>query len=52
MAANLYASWKVFKVAEWLEVPVFGSFHNRPAQLASLLLINTGLLAVLAIIKE
>jgi regulator of protease activity HflC (stomatin/prohibitin superfamily) len=52
MAANLYASWKVFKVAEWMEVPVFGSFHNGPAQLASLLLINTGLLAVLVIIKE
>ena len=52
LLANIWAGWKILKVAEALEIPLLGSVHNGPMQLAALLLINCVVITLLAAAKE
>ncbi len=49
---NIWACWKILKVAEVLEVPLLGSVHNGPMQLAGLLLTNCIIIILLAAATE
>ena len=52
LLVNLYAAWKINQIAEWVEVPLFGSFYSGPAQLTTLLLLNCGVVLLLLIFHE
>ncbi len=52
LLVNIWAGWKILKVAEVLEIPLLGSVHNGPMQLAALLLINCVVITLLAAAKE
>jgi hypothetical protein len=52
LLVNIWAGWKILKVAEALEIPLLGSVHNGPMQLAGLLLINCVVITLLAAAKE
>lgn len=50
-AANLFAAWRIFQLAQLLEIPLIGSLHGGPEQLAILLLVNTGAVLWLLALK-
>lgn len=52
LLADLWAGWKIIRIAKFLEVPLLGSVHNGPAQLAGLLLINCLVIVLLTAAKE
>ena len=52
LLVNIWAGWKILRVAEALEIPLLGSVHNGPMQLAGLLLINCVVITLLAAAKE
>jgi len=49
---NIWAGWRIFRIAEALEIPLLGSVHDGPIQLASLLLINCVVITLLTVVKE
>ncbi len=51
LLANIWAGWKILKVAEALDIPLLGSVHDGPMQLAGLLLINCIIITLLAATK-
>lgn len=52
LLVNIFAGWKVLKVAESLEIPLLGSVDDGPAQLAALLFINCMVLTLLTISRR
>lgn len=52
LLCNIWVGWKILKVAEALDIPLLGSVHNGPIQLAALLLINCIVITLLAVAKE
>ncbi|MDD5597188.1 MAG: hypothetical protein PHV82_04545 [Victivallaceae bacterium] len=52
LLANLLAGWKIMQVAEMLKIPLLGSVHNGPVQLAGLLLINCAVIVLLTAANE
>ena len=49
--ANIWAGWKILKIADVLEIPIIGSVHNGPLQLAGLLLANSIIICILSITR-
>lgn len=52
LLVNIWAGWRVFRIAEALDIPLFGPVHDGPIQLASLLLINCIVITLLTVAKE
>ena len=52
LLVNIFAGWKVLKVAKSLEIPLLGSVDDGPGQLATLLFINCVVLALLTVSKR
>jgi regulator of protease activity HflC (stomatin/prohibitin superfamily) len=52
LLVNIWAGWKIIKIAKFLEVPLLGSVHQGPAQLAGLLLINCIVIVLLTAARE
>jgi len=52
MLVNIWAGWKILRIAEALKIPLLGSVDDGPAQLAILLFANCVVIALLAIIKN
>ncbi len=52
LLANIWAGWRILKLAKALEIPLLGSVDNGPTQLATLLFVNCVVIALLAVIKE
>lgn len=52
LLVNIWAGWKIMKIAKFLEIPLIGSVHNGPAQLAALLLINCVVIVLLTAARE
>ena len=50
--ANIWAGWKILKIADVLEIPIIGSVHNGPLQLAGLLLANSVVICILSITRS
>lgn len=51
LLVNIYAGWRILKIAEALEIPIFGTVHGAPMQLAGLLFVNGVVITLLAVIK-
>jgi hypothetical protein len=49
---NIWAGWRILKIAKSLEIPLLGSVDDGPMQLAVLLFINCVIIALLAITRE
>ncbi|MFA6714944.1 MAG: hypothetical protein WCS27_06170 [Victivallaceae bacterium] len=52
LLANIWAGWKIMQIAEMLKIPLLGSVHNGPAQLAGLLLVNCIVIVLLTAANE
>jgi len=52
MIVNIWAGWKILRIAEALKIPLLGSVDDGPKQLAILLFANCVVIALLAIIKD
>ena len=52
LLVNIWVGWKIFRVAEALEIPLLGSAHDGPIQLAALLLINSVVITLLTVLRE
>ncbi|MDD5727178.1 MAG: hypothetical protein PHV59_01320 [Victivallales bacterium] len=52
LLANVWAGWKILKIADVLEIPLFGPVHQGPAQLAALLLINCIVISLLVVSRK
>lgn len=52
LLANIWAGWRILRLAKALEIPLLGSVDDGPAQLAALLFINCVVIALLAVVKE
>jgi hypothetical protein len=49
--ANIWAGWRILKIADILEIPIIGPVHNGPFQLAGLLLANSIIICILSITR-
>lgn len=52
LLANIWAGWRILKIAKALEIPLLGSVDDGPMQLATLLFINCVVIALLAALRE
>lgn len=48
LLVNVWVGWKILKIADALKIPILGSVHDAPMQLAGLLLVNCIVIALLA----
>ncbi|MDD5699274.1 MAG: hypothetical protein PHH77_11720 [Victivallaceae bacterium] len=51
LLANIWAGWKILRMAECLKLPLLGAVNDGPLQLGGLLLANCIALTLLAIIN-
>jgi len=49
---NIWAGWKILNLADVLQIPLIGSVDDGPRQVAALLFINCGVVALLAMTKR
>lgn len=52
LLVNIWAGWRILKIAKALEIPLLGSVDDGPMQLATLLFINCVVIALLAALRE
>jgi hypothetical protein len=52
LLANIWAGWRILKLAKALEIPLLGSVDDGPMQLATLLFINCVVIVLLIVVKE
>jgi hypothetical protein len=51
LLVNIWAIWRILQLAKALEIPMFGSVHAGPTQLAGLLLVNIVIIVLLTMRK-
>lgn len=52
LLANIWAGWRILKLAKALEIPLLGSVDDGPMQLATLLFINCIAIALLVVVRK
>jgi len=52
LLVNIWAGWRILKLAKALEIPLLGSVDDGPMQLATLLFINCVVIALLVVARD
>jgi hypothetical protein len=52
LAVNAYCLWQLNKVANMLDIPLIGSWFDSITQISTIIMINSAVIILLAIIKN